>query len=97
MDSRYAAGEIVTTVVRSNPLDVVAQQAVAMAALDEWRVEDLAALLRHAHSGSGPGPALAGGRARHAERPLPSDEFGELPPRIVWDRVNGTVRGRSGA
>ena len=49
MDSRYAAGEIVTTVVRSNPLDVVAQQAVAMAALDEWRVEDLAALLRRAH------------------------------------------------
>ena len=27
----------------------------------------------------------------------PSDEFGELRPRIVWDRVDGTVRGRAGA
>ena len=27
----------------------------------------------------------------------PSDEFAELRPRIVWDRVDGTVRGRAGA
>jgi ATP-dependent Lhr-like helicase len=27
----------------------------------------------------------------------PSDEFAELRPRIVWDRVNGIVRGRAGA
>ncbi len=27
----------------------------------------------------------------------PSDEFAELRPRVVWDRVAGTVRGRSGA
>src|SRR5207302_860035 len=27
----------------------------------------------------------------------PSEEFAELRPRIVWDRVNGTVRGRAGA
>src|SRR5207302_7669931 len=27
----------------------------------------------------------------------PSEEFGELRPRIVWDRVTGTVRGRAGA
>jgi ATP-dependent Lhr-like helicase len=27
----------------------------------------------------------------------PSDEFAELRPRIVWDRVAGTVRGRAGA
>jgi ATP-dependent helicase Lhr and Lhr-like helicase len=27
----------------------------------------------------------------------PSEEFAELRPRILWDRVNGTVRGRSGA
>ena len=33
---------------------------------------------------------LAGGR-------YPSDEFAELRPRIVWDRVTGTLRGRAGA
>ena len=27
----------------------------------------------------------------------PSEEFGELRPRIVWDRVNGTIRARKGS
>ena len=27
----------------------------------------------------------------------PSDDFAELRPRIVWDRVAGTLRGRAGA
>src|SRR5205807_2071413 len=27
----------------------------------------------------------------------PSDEFAELRPRIVWDRVEGRIRGRAGA
>ncbi|HXM55024.1 MAG TPA: DEAD/DEAH box helicase, partial [Candidatus Dormibacteraeota bacterium] len=94
---RMLAGEIETTVVPANPLDVVAQQVVAMAAMDEWRVDDLAALLRRAH------PFRELGR-RSLEAVLdmlsgryPSEEFGELRPRIVWDRVNGTVRGRAGA
>jgi ATP-dependent Lhr-like helicase len=91
------AGTIETTVVPANPLDVVAQQIVAMAAMDEWRVVDLAALVRRAH------PFRELGR-RSLESVLdmlsgryPSEEFGELRPRIVWDRVNGTVRGRAGA
>ena len=94
---RMLAGEIETTVVPANPLDVVAQQVVAMAAMDEWRVDDLGALLRRAH------PFRELGR-RSLEAVLdmlsgryPSEEFGELRPRIVWDRVNGTVRGRAGA
>ena len=28
---------------------------------------------------------------------IPSEEFGELRPRIVWDRVGGTIRARKGA
>ena len=27
----------------------------------------------------------------------PSDEFAELRPRLVWDRVGGTLTGRPGA
>src|SRR5213079_2102983 len=27
----------------------------------------------------------------------PSEEFGDLRPRIVWDRVNGTIRARKGS
>ncbi len=94
---RMLAGEIETTVVPANPLDVVAQQVVAMAAMDEWKVDDLAALLRRAH----PFRDL-GGRSLEAVLDMlsgryPSEQFGELRPRIVWDRLNGTVRGRAGA
>ena len=52
----------------------------------------------------------AGGQLRRADRRgarapcstcssgrYPSDEFAELRPRIVWDRVDGVVRGRAGA
>jgi ATP-dependent Lhr-like helicase len=91
------AGEIETTVVPSNPLDVVAQQVVAMTALDEWSVEKMYDLIRLAH------PFRDLGR-RSFEAVLdmlagryPSEEFGELRPRIVWDRVQGMVRGRAGA
>ena len=35
-------------------------------------------------------------RARPARRPLPAEEFAELRPRLVWDRVDGVVRGRAG-
>ncbi|HSR22656.1 MAG TPA: helicase-related protein, partial [Candidatus Eisenbacteria bacterium] len=94
---RMQAGDIETTVVPANALDVVAQQVVAMAAMDEWSVDDLAALLRRAH------PFRELGR-RSLEAVLdmlsgryPSEEFAELRPRIVWDRVGGTVRGRAGA
>jgi ATP-dependent Lhr-like helicase len=94
---RMLTGEIETTVVPENPLDVAAQQLVAMAALDEWRVEDAYGLLRRAH------PFRRLGR-RSFEAVLdmlsgryPSDEFAELRPRLVWDRVNGTLRGRAGA
>jgi ATP-dependent Lhr-like helicase len=80
-----------------NPLDVLAQQIVALCALDEWREADLAALVRRSANF-----AEISDEALHAVLDLlsgryPSDEFAELRPRIVWDRVAGTVRGRSGA
>src|SRR5205823_8144267 len=33
----------------------------------------------------------------HDALPISSDEFAELRPRIVWDRLEGKVRGRVGA
>src|SRR5262252_5164497 len=94
---RMLAGEIETTVVPSNPLDVVAQQVVAMAAMDEWRVDDLAALLRRAHPFRDLGRRSLEAVLDMLSGRYPSEEFAELRPRIVWDRVNGTVRGRAGA
>jgi ATP-dependent Lhr-like helicase len=94
---RMQKGEIETTVIPTNPLDVLAQQVVAMCALEEWKVDDMAALVARAH----PFRTLSR-RAFEATLDMlagryPSDEFAELRPRIVWDRVNGTVRGRAGA
>ena len=80
-----------------NPLDVLAQQIVAMCALDDWPVDDLAALVRR----SAPYAELSDEVLTNVLDLLagryPSDEFAELRPRVVWDRVDGVVRGRAGA
>jgi ATP-dependent Lhr-like helicase len=94
---RMLTGEIETTVVPANPLDVLAQQVVAMAAMDEWRVDDLAALVRRAHPFRDLGRRSLEAVLDMLSGRYPSEEFSELRPRIVWDRVGGTIRGRSGA
>jgi ATP-dependent Lhr-like helicase len=80
-----------------NPLDVLAQQIVAMVAMDEWTVDDLAALVRRAAPyATLPRSALEATLDMLAGR-YPSDEFGELRPRLVWDRITGVLRARPGA
>ncbi|MBQ1049371.1 ATP-dependent helicase [Micromonospora sp. C51] len=80
-----------------NPLDVLAQQVVAMVALDEWRVGDLAAVIRRA----APFAELPDS-ALHAVLDMlsgryPSTAFAELRPRVVWDRATDVLTGRPGA
>ncbi|MFY1669270.1 ATP-dependent helicase [Plantactinospora sp. WMMB334] len=80
-----------------NPLDVLAQQIVAMVALDGWRVADLAALVRRA----APFAELPDS-ALHAVLDMlsgryPSTAFAELRPRLVWDRAADLLTGRPGA
>ncbi len=80
-----------------NPLDVLAQQIVAMTALDTWQVDDLLALVRRAAPfASLPQSAFDAVLDMLAGR-YPSDEFAELRPRVVWDRSTGTITGRPGA
>ncbi|WP_425464770.1 ATP-dependent helicase [Nonomuraea terrae] len=80
-----------------NPLDVLAQQIVAMTALDEWTVDELESVIKRAASyATLPRSALEATLDMLAGR-YPSEEFAELRPRIVWDRVTGTLRGRPGA
>jgi ATP-dependent Lhr-like helicase len=90
-------GRIESTVVPRKPLDVLAQQIVAMCAMDEWRVDDLASVVRRAYPYSDLGPLALESVLDMLSGRYPSDEFAELRPRIVWDRVAGTVRGRAGA
>jgi ATP-dependent Lhr-like helicase len=96
---RMREGEIEPTVVPRNPLDVLAQQVVAVAAASEGEVPAAQVL------------EMAQRTYNFAEltRPLfdnvldmldgryPSEEFSELRPRIVWDRVHDTIRARPGA
>ncbi|HXA28909.1 MAG TPA: DEAD/DEAH box helicase [Candidatus Angelobacter sp.] len=94
---RMLDGEIETTRVPRNPVDVLAQQIVAMTALDEWRVDELRALARRAYPFSELGDRAFEAVLEMLAGAYPADEFAELRPRVVWDRVAGTVRGRAGA
>ncbi|MGK5629401.1 ATP-dependent helicase, partial [Streptomyces sp. URMC 123] len=94
---RMRRGEIEALRVPANPLDVLAQQIVAMTALDTWDVEELLAVVRRAAPfASLPESAFTAVLDMLAGR-YPSDAFAELRPRVVWDRVAGTVTGRPGA
>src|SRR5205807_3592786 len=90
-------GAIEETVIPRNPLDVLAQQIVAICAEEEISVGELHELVRGAY----PFADLSRTQLENVLDMLagryPSDEFAELRPRIVWDRTAGLIRGRSGA
>jgi ATP-dependent helicase Lhr and Lhr-like helicase len=94
---RMLAGQIETTRVPANPLDILAQHTVAAAALepldaDRWfdtvrRSAPFATLPRSAFEAT---LDLLSGK-------YPSTEFAELRPRLVYDRDTGTLTARPGA
>ena len=91
------AGEIEETRIPRNPLDVLAQQIVAICADEEISVDDLYALVRRAYPFAELTRATLENVLDMLAGRYPSDEFAELRPRIVWDRTAGLVRGRTGA
>ncbi|MEO7753202.1 MAG: DEAD/DEAH box helicase, partial [Terracoccus sp.] len=94
---RMRAGAIESLRIPANPVDVLAQHVVAMCAMDDWTVADVEALARRSASFAGlPHSVLEATLDMLAGR-YPSDEFAELRPRIVWDRVTDTLSGRRGA
>ena len=101
---RMREGAIETTVVPRNALDVLAQQIVAIcAAAPEERdggpvsVEDLYALVTRTYSYAELTRPVFENVLDMLDGRYPSSEFAELRPRIVWDRIAGTVRARPGA
>jgi ATP-dependent Lhr-like helicase len=94
---RMLAGQIETMRVPANPLDILAQQTVAAAALepldaDRWfdtvrRSAPFATLPRSVFEAT---LDLLAGK-------YPSTEFAELRPRLVYDRDTGTLTARPGA
>src|SRR5258706_10743589 len=94
---RMHAGAIEATTLPRNPLDVLAQQIVAMTVMDPWSVDELLATVVRAtpyetlsrHVLEGVLGMLAGA--------YPSDEFAELRPRVTWDRTTDVIAGRRDA
>jgi ATP-dependent helicase Lhr and Lhr-like helicase len=94
---RMLAGEIEETVIPRNPLDVLAQQIVAVASQEEIDVGELHDLIRGAYPFADLSRLQLENVLDMLSGRYPSDEFAELRPRIVWDRTGGVIRGREGA
>jgi ATP-dependent Lhr-like helicase len=90
-------GRVESTRYPRNPLDVLAQQIVAMASLDTWSVDELFAAVRRAAPFADLSRRAFEGVLDMISGRYPSDEFAELRPRITWDRLQGRISGRTGA
>jgi ATP-dependent helicase Lhr and Lhr-like helicase len=90
-------GDVESVHYPRNPLDVLAQQIVAMAAQEPWGVEELFRIVRKAAPyASLPREVFDSVLDMLAGR-YPSEEFAELRARINWDRIKNIVSTREGA
>ncbi len=95
---RMVDGEIESSRFLRNPLDVLAQQIVAHVSMTpDVPVTELAALVRRCACFAELSDELLGNVLDLLAGRYPSEEFSELRPRIVWDRVAGTLRARDGS
>jgi len=90
-------GRVEATTYPRNPLDVLAQQIVAMVAVEPWRVDDLLAVVRSAAPFAALSRQMFEGVLDMLSGRYPSDDFAELRPRVTWDRVAGVLTARQGA
>ncbi len=94
---RMRDGEIEETVIPQNPLDVLAQHLVSMAALDTWEVDEVERLVTATESFHDLSREQLENVLDMLDGRYPSDRFADLRPRIVWNRTKGTIHGRKGA
>jgi ATP-dependent Lhr-like helicase len=91
------AGRVEASRYPRNPLDVLAQQIVAMTAMERWDVDEVFATVRRAAPFAALSRPVFEGVLDMLAGRYPSDEFAELKPRVTWDRVAGTLVAREGA
>jgi ATP-dependent helicase Lhr and Lhr-like helicase len=90
-------GRVEATRFPRNPLDVLAQQIVAMVSVEPWHVDDLFARIRCAAPFEALSRRVFEGVLDMLSGRYPSDEFAELKPRVTWDRLAGTLTTREGS
>ena len=94
---RMFRGEVEETFYPRNPLDVLAQQIVAIVSEGAIHVDQVYRLLRcSAPFADLPRTSYEGTLDLLSGR-YPSDEFFELRPRINWDRISGELSPRKGS
>ncbi len=94
---RMLDGAIEETKIPRNPLDVLAQQIVAICADEEISVDDLHGLVRGAYPFADLSRVQLENVLDMLDGRYPSDEFAELRARVVWDRTANVVKGRQGS
>lgn len=94
---RMLAGAIEETSIPQHPLDVLAQQIVAMVASEPLTVDDLSATVRRAGPYRDLPDALLHATLDMVSGRFPSDDFAEFRPRIIWDRATGELTPRGNA
>nr|MDE0500449.1 DEAD/DEAH box helicase [bacterium] len=94
---RMRDGQVESTVIPANPIDVAAQQIVAAVVASERSVDDLYLMLRRAAPFADLSREVFLATLDMLAGRYPSDLFAELRPRVVWDRMEDTVKPRSGA
>ena len=95
---RMREGLIESSRFLRNPLDVLAQQIVAHVSMHpDCTVAQLATMVRGAACFAELSDDLLANVLDLLSGRYPSEEFNELRPRLVWDRVAGTLRARDGS
>lgn len=94
---RMRDGRIEAVRVPENPLDVLAQQLVAMAATDDWSDDDMFTLVRRAAPFHTLRPNVFDAVLAMLAGRYASDDFAQFKARIDWDRSSGRVTARPGA
>ncbi len=94
---RMREAEIEETTIPQNPLDVLAQHLVSLAAHKEWEVDEVEKLVTATQSFHDLSREQLENVLDMLDGRYPSDRFAELRPRIVWDRTEGAIHGRKGA
>src|SRR4029077_11081151 len=90
-------GAVEATRYPRHRLDIVAQQIVAMSAMDTWNADELFDTIRRAAPFSELSRGVYDGVLDMLSGGYPPDGFSEFRRRMTWDRLAGTIAGREGA
>ncbi|MEC8381744.1 MAG: DEAD/DEAH box helicase, partial [Myxococcota bacterium] len=87
-------GQIEASSYPRNPLDVLAQQIAAMIAMNDWPLQDIYSVVRRCAAYRDLSQDAFEGVLDMMSGRYPADDFSDLRPTIVWDRVQDHLSAR---